>query len=97
MSFFAKLWNSIRSRKLGTEIQQEMETHLALLAEDAREKGLSPQDAQREAGAVSATRASTLRAPEISTFPTGSMTSSMTFGLLCVRCAATGDLRASRS
>ncbi len=49
MSFFAKLWNSIRSRKLGTEIQQEMETHLALLAEDAREKGLSPQDAQREA------------------------------------------------
>jgi predicted permease len=49
MSFFTRLWNSIRSRKLGKEIQQEMETHLALLAEDARQKGLSLQDAELEA------------------------------------------------
>jgi predicted permease len=49
MSFFTKLWNSISSRKLNIEIQREIETHLALIADEARAKGLSPQDAQLEA------------------------------------------------
>ncbi len=49
MSFFTKLWNSLWSRKLSIGIQQEMETHLALLADEARAKGLSPHAAQLEA------------------------------------------------
>lgn len=49
MSFFTKLWNSISSRKLHVEIQQEIETHLALLEDEARTRGLSPHDAQMDA------------------------------------------------
>ncbi len=48
MSFFTKLWNSISSRKLNAEIQQEIETHLALLEDEARTKGLNPHDAQMD-------------------------------------------------
>jgi len=49
MSFFTKLWNSIFSRKLSAEIQREIETHLALLEEEARAKGRGRQDALLEA------------------------------------------------
>jgi macrolide transport system ATP-binding/permease protein len=46
MSIFGKLWNSIFSRNLISEIQQEIETHVALLEEEGRAKGLGTQDAQ---------------------------------------------------
>ncbi len=49
MSFLAKLWNSLSSRKLRVEIQQEIETHLALLEDEARTRGLNARDAQMDA------------------------------------------------
>ncbi len=49
MSFFSKLWNSIFARKLGDDIQQELETHLDLLEEEHRARGLNENDALREA------------------------------------------------
>jgi macrolide transport system ATP-binding/permease protein len=49
MSVLTKLWNSLSSSKLHAEIQQEIETHLALLEEEARTRGLDGRDAQMDA------------------------------------------------
>ncbi len=49
MSLFSKLWNSIFARRLSSDVQQELETHLALLEEEQRARGLDPDEAVAEA------------------------------------------------
>jgi predicted permease len=49
MSFFSKIWKSIFVRKLGDDIQQELETHLHLLEEEQRASGMNQSDAVSEA------------------------------------------------
>ena len=49
MFLFTKIRNSLSSRKLNSEIQQEMETHVALLEEEACRTGLSTESARAEA------------------------------------------------
>jgi predicted permease len=44
-----KILNSLFSRRLNSEVRQELELHLSLLEEEARNTGLNPQDAQAEA------------------------------------------------
>jgi hypothetical protein len=47
MTIFQRLWNVIRPRRVNDEIQQEMETHLALLEEEEQSRGVSGGEAQR--------------------------------------------------
>src|SRR5438552_17567413 len=46
MSILKRLWNVIRPRRVNEEIRQEMETHLALLEEEERARGLGAGDAR---------------------------------------------------
>ncbi len=49
MAFLSKVWKSIFARKLGGDIQQELETHLHLLEEQHRASGMNQSDAISEA------------------------------------------------
>jgi hypothetical protein len=97
MSFLTKLWNSLSSSKLHAEIQQEIETHLALLEEEARTRGLDGRDAQMDArqrfgnlGKHFENIRDTNLLPDSTTLPT-------TYALPCARWAGTADLPASPS
>ncbi len=41
MAFLSKVWKSIFARKLGGDIQQELETHLHLLEEQHHASGMN--------------------------------------------------------
>src|SRR5437588_3099812 len=49
MPIFKRLWNVIRARHVSDDIQQELETHLALLEEEEQKLGRSPGDARAAA------------------------------------------------
>jgi hypothetical protein len=51
MSPIRKIWNVIRRRRLDDELRQELDTHLALIEEEERANGLSPDGARRHARA----------------------------------------------
>src|SRR5262245_5073744 len=51
MSPLRRIWNLVRRSRLDRELQQELETHLALIEDEARQRGLSAEDARREARA----------------------------------------------
>jgi predicted permease len=44
-----RIWNGIFSRRVDKALEQEMETHLSLLMEDARARGLNDKEAMAEA------------------------------------------------
>jgi putative ABC transport system permease protein len=46
---FQRLWNVFRQRRVENEIRQEMESHLALIEEEALQQGASAQEARRAA------------------------------------------------
>src|SRR5215470_3880448 len=49
MSPFRRLWNIVRRRELDRELQDEVETHLALIEDEARAAGSSDEGARRQA------------------------------------------------
>jgi predicted permease len=49
MSPFRRLWNIVRRRELDRELQDEVETHLALIEEEARANGKSDDAARQHA------------------------------------------------
>jgi predicted permease len=49
MSPFRRLWNVVRRRELDRELQDEVETHLALIEEEARASGKSDDAARQHA------------------------------------------------
>jgi predicted permease len=49
MSPFRRLWNVILRRRLDRELQEEVDTHLALIEEEARANGKSTEAARRHA------------------------------------------------
>src|SRR5437667_8745751 len=49
MNIFDRLWNALRPDRLSCEVQAEMETHLALLEEEERARGLSRDEARTRA------------------------------------------------
>ena len=49
MSVLTRIWNGIFSRRVDKALEQEMETHLSLLMEDARARGLNDKEAMAEA------------------------------------------------
>src|SRR5262245_18035603 len=51
MSPLRRIWNLLRRSRLDDEMQQELETHLALIEDEARARGLSADAARREARA----------------------------------------------
>ena len=48
MSFLTKIRNAFFPQRLNHDIQQELETHQALLEEEVRNAGLTPEEAQAE-------------------------------------------------
>ena len=44
-----RIWNLIRRRRMDDELRQELETHLALIEEEERANGFSPEQARRRA------------------------------------------------
>src|SRR5262245_25836752 len=51
MSPIRKIWNVIRRKRLDDELRQELDTHLALIEDEERANGLSPDGAHRRARA----------------------------------------------
>src|SRR5216684_943218 len=51
MSPFRRIWNVVRRSRLDAELQQEIETHLALIEDDERSQGSSATQARRDARA----------------------------------------------
>src|SRR5215475_6997267 len=51
MSPFRRFWNVTRRRHLDDELRQEVETHLALIEDEARAAGATDDGARREARA----------------------------------------------
>ena len=49
MSPFRRIWNLVRRSRLDAELQQEIETHLALIEEENRSQGSSTEQARRNA------------------------------------------------
>src|SRR6266511_2213663 len=49
MSILRRLWNVIRRARLDDELRQELETHLALIEDEERARGLSDQKARQQA------------------------------------------------
>jgi putative ABC transport system permease protein len=49
MSPLRRFWNTLRRSRLDDELRQEVETHLALIEEEERANGLSPQEAHHRA------------------------------------------------
>jgi len=49
MSTLRRLWNVVRRARMDDELRQEFETHLALIEEEERARGLSVQDARDRA------------------------------------------------
>ena len=49
MPIFKRLWNVIRPHRVSEGIEQETQIHLALLEEEERARGLSPEDARATA------------------------------------------------
>jgi MacB-like periplasmic core domain len=49
MSPFRRLWNVVRGTRLNDELDAELATHLALIEEEGRASGLSPEEARRQA------------------------------------------------
>ena len=46
MSIFQRLWNAVRPDRLNDEIQDELETHLALIEQEEQARGLKPDEAR---------------------------------------------------
>ena len=46
MSMLSRLWNALRPDHLDDELREELETHLAMVVEEERTRGLGPQEAQ---------------------------------------------------
>src|SRR4026209_234495 len=51
MSFFRRLWNVVRGRHIEDDLQQEFDTHLALIEDEERADGFSAEQARRNARA----------------------------------------------
>ena len=51
MSFFRRLWNVVRGRHIEDDLQQEFDTHLALIEDEERADGFSAEQARRSARA----------------------------------------------
>jgi putative ABC transport system permease protein len=51
MSPFRRLWNVVRGRHIDDDLQQEFETHLALIEDEERADGISAEQARRNARA----------------------------------------------
>src|SRR5262245_53062766 len=49
MSVLRRLWNNLRRNRMDADIQQELETHLALLEEEERSRGLTVSEARTRA------------------------------------------------
>jgi predicted permease len=49
MSWLDRIWKSLRTKKLQAEIQQELETHLGMLEDEAASEGLNAKDARTRA------------------------------------------------
>ena len=49
MSPLRRLWNFVRRARLDDDLRQELDTHLALLEEEERTRGLSPEQARHTA------------------------------------------------
>ena len=49
MRALRRLWNLIRRKRLDADLQQELDTHLALIEEEERAGGLTASDAHRQA------------------------------------------------
>jgi putative ABC transport system permease protein len=49
MSILARLWNALRPERLDEEVRLELETHVALLEEEARSHGMSAREARAHA------------------------------------------------
>src|SRR2546425_11234032 len=49
MSPLRRIWNLVRRSRLDAELQQEIDTHLALIEDEARSQGSNPEQARRQA------------------------------------------------